>query len=385
LIPGLSASLGGAGTGTGHAAPDRTDQQAQISDSPVNGTASQELASLPLARAYIQALRESIGSFRADHLIDALKRVDAAYREFPELELDHPRRELLEGVRSAAANLPDRAAIPLLIYCVALDPSCSRSAESLLEKIVGSASSPSVSPVLRLLCRSRQLRWSGIRPIVNALRQQGRADAVLRLLSAVLDCIEFSKEDNISELGDILKFLSGDGHWREIDCRALADAARSARRRLSPPALGRNEQRSGRLLLAMTERLRTAVPSAPRSNPHPEIALRSGRLSFDEFLVQWPCEIALPVDLDDAAFIDEAYRAILLRGPKGAEKDQYLRLLQNGVVSKPWIIEDLLASEELRSLDRRLRVIVGGQMITEPGNSGEEDMPAVVWPWRSAG
>ena len=134
----------------------------------------------------------------------------------------------------------------------------------------------------------------------------------------------------------------------------------------------------------MAERLRAAAPGAPRSNPHPDMALRSGRLSFDEFLLQWPCEIELPIDLDDAAFIDEAYRAILLRGPDVAEKDQYLRLLQNRVVAKPWIIEDLLASEELRSLERRLRVILGRQMITEPGNSGEEDMPAVVWPWRSA-
>ena len=107
-------------------------------------------------------------------------------------------------------------------------------------------------------------------------------------------------------------------------------------------------------------------------------------MSFDEFLLQWPCEVELPVELDDAAFIEEAYRAILLRGPDVAEKDQYLRLLQDGVVSKSWIIEDLLASEELRSLERGLRVIWGGQVITEPGSSGEEDMPAVTWPWRSA-
>ncbi len=381
MIPGVSDSLEGAGAG--RAAQDRMDQQAQTSDSPVNGTPSQELASLPLARAYIQDLRKSIGSFRARELIDALERLDAAYREFPELELDHPRRELLEGVRSAAANLPDRAAIPLLIYCVALDPSCSRSVASLLEKIAGSDSRSSVSPVLGLLCRSRQLRWSGIRPIVNALRQQGRADAVLQLVSAVLDCIKFAKQDDVSELGDILKFLLGDGHRLELDRCALADAARSARHRLRRLP-SRSEQPFGGLPLAMAERLRGAAPSSRWSNSNPDGAWPSGRLSFDEFLLQWPCEIELPVDLDDATFIEEAYRAILLRGPNGAEKDQYLRLPQNGLVSKPWIIEDLLGSEELRSLERRLRVIWEGHVITEPGSSGEEDMPAVTWPSRSA-
>jgi hypothetical protein len=383
LIPDLSDSLGEAEVGTGRAAQERMDQPAQASDSPVKGTTSQELASLPLARAYIQDLRESISSLHARRLIDALERLDAAYREFPELELDHPRRELLEAVRSAAANMSDRAAIPLLIYCVALDASCSRSAEALLGKIAGSDSWPSVSPVFGLLCRSGQLRWSGIRPVVNALRQQGRAAAVLQLVSAVLDYINFTKEDDVSELEDILKFLLGDGHGLELNWRGLADVARSARHRLSTRPSGRYNQPSRELLLGMAERLR-ATPSSRWSNSNPEGAWPSGRLSFDEFLLQWPCEIELPVDLDEAAFIDEAYRAILLRGPDVGEKDQYLRLLQNRVVSKPWIIEDLLASEERRSLERRLRVILGRQMITEPGNSGEEDMPAVVWPWQPA-
>jgi len=108
-------------------------------------------------------------------------------------------------------------------------------------------------------------------------------------------------------------------------------------------------------------------------------------MSFDEFLLQWPCEVELPVQLDDTAFIEEAYRAILLRGPDIGERSQYLRLLQDGVASKSWIIEDLLASEELRSLERRVRVIYGSHIITEPGGSEGQETPAVTSPWRSAG
>jgi hypothetical protein len=104
-------------------------------------------------------------------------------------------------------------------------------------------------------------------------------------------------------------------------------------------------------------------------------------MSFSEFLLQWPCEIDLPIDLDDPTFVEEAYRAILLREPDPTEID--LRLIRDGV-SKLWIIEDLLASEELRSLERRLRVICGDHVITEPGRPAAAKMTAMVWPWRSA-
>ena len=95
------------------------DQQAQISDPQVDEAQRNEFASLSLARAYIDTTRESIGSFGARELIDALERLDVLTDEFPELELDRPRGELLEDLRSAAENLPDRTAIPLLMYCVA--------------------------------------------------------------------------------------------------------------------------------------------------------------------------------------------------------------------------------------------------------------------------
>jgi hypothetical protein len=107
-------------------------------------------------------------------------------------------------------------------------------------------------------------------------------------------------------------------------------------------------------------------------------------MTFDEFLLQWPCEIELPPELNNTEFIEEAHMAILLRGPDIAEKSQYLRLLQNGVGSRSWIIEDLLASEEFRSLERRVHVICGGQVIIVPGSSEGQETPTVTWPWRPA-
>ena len=360
------------------------DREARISHTPVEQAPADEFASPAVARAYIDTARERISAFAVHEVIDVLERLDRAYREFPELALDRPRGELLERLRSAARDMPDRTAIPLLMYCAASDPSCSSSVTSLLEKLARSNDLPSLASVLRLLCRSRRLRWGTIKPIVNFLLQAGRTNTSLHVISQLLDFVKFENKDAASDVGDILICFLSDTHPLGIDSGALAATARSARRRLNQPLLRPNEGGSRRVLLAMAERfLDISSPATP--DPHPRPAWPSGRMSFDAFLLQWPCEIELPFDLDDADFIAEAYRAILLRGPAVAESDQYLRLLRNGAVSKIWIVEDLLASEELRSLERRLRVVWGDHVITEPGSSGEEDMAAVTWPWRRPG
>jgi len=360
------------------------DQRVRSSDSPLEQLLTDKFGSLSLAQAYIGTFLESIGSLGGGALIDALERLDDAYNEFPELELDRPRGALLKGLRSAAENLPDRDAIPLLMYCVAASPSSSPSLVSLVEKIIKSDYWPLLSTVLRSAFRRGEVWWHAIEPIVNVLRQQGRTETLLQVISEVLGCTEFTKEESASEFGDVLKHLLSDQHRLGIDSAMLAQAVRSARRRLSPPSLGRNGPASREVLLAMAKRLRP-TPSAMRLSPHPDLGWPSGRMSFDEFLLQWPCEVELAVELDDTAFIEEAYRAILFREPDIAERNQYLRLLQDGVASISWIIEDLLASKELRSLERKVRVIYGGRVITEPGSSEGQETPAVTWQWSSGG
>jgi hypothetical protein len=186
-------------------------------------------------------------------------------------------------------------------------------------------------------------------------------------------------EESTSGFGELLKDLLADEHPLEIDSGAVVGLLRSARYRLKSAAPGRQQPGAKDVLLTLAERLRVSPAPAP-PQPHPDRAWPSGQLSFDEFLLQWPCEIELPADLGDKAFIDHAYKAILLRGPAIAERDQYLKLLRDGAVPREWIIEDLLASYELQSLERRLRVVYGGQAITEPGSSGQDDMPVVNWP-----
>jgi hypothetical protein len=306
-----------------------------------------ELASLSLARAYIDAVRERAGSLGPRELIDTLDRVDRAYQEFPELALERPRSSLVMSLLDQLAREP-------------------------------------LSEVSSLVCRLREFPWDTLEPIVSVLRRQGRADTILEIIAAILDRSGTFDEANTAGLGELLKDLLADQHPLEIDSGALVGLLCSARRRLKTPASGRQEPGAKEALLRLAERLRAAPPPAP-SQPHPDHTWPNGRLSFDEFLLQWPCEIELPADLDgepliEEAFVDEAYRAILLREPATAERGQYLNLLRDGAVSREWIIEDLLASRELHSLDRRLRVVYGGRVITEPGSSGQDEMPVVTWP-----
>ena len=359
------------------------DQRARISNLPPTELSTDNFGSLSLGRAYIDTIQQSVSSLDGGDLIDALERLDLAYDEFPELELDRPRREVLAGLQSTAETLPDRAGIPLLMYCVAAGPSCSSALTSMVEKFIKSDFYPLLPVILRSLSHRGTFSWYAIEPLLKVLRQLGETETVLQLISKVLSCLEFIEEKNASDCGDVLKLLLSDQHAPGINSAMLARAVQSARHRLSRPALGRRGPASREAVLATAERLKPIL-SAARPGPHPDLGWPSGRMSFDEFLLQWPCEVELPVELDDAEFIEEAYRAILLRGPDIAESDQYLGLLRTGRVSKSWIIEDLLASTELRSLERRVRVICGGRVITEPGSSGEEEVPAATWPWRSA-
>jgi hypothetical protein len=362
------------------------DQSGPSSNFLPGGMSTDKFGSLTLGRAYIDTVRGSIGTLGGGELLNALERLERAYDQFPELELDRPRHALLDSLQSTAENLPDRAAIPLLIYCVAAGRPCSSALGSLVEKIVKSDFQPLLPAVLRSLVRGRLPCWSAIAPVVGLLRQQGRTDTALQLISEVLACTQLATAADVAELGDVLRQLLENRRQPVIDSAVLARAAVSARARLSHPSSGRGGQASRKALLATAERLRLALSPA-RLSPHPEpdLAWSSALISFDEFLLQWPCETELPSELNDAEFIEEVYRAILLRGPDITERDQYLRLLEDGIVSKYWIIEDLLTSAELGALERRVRVIYGGKVITGLESSEEEKTPVVTWPWSAGG
>jgi hypothetical protein len=354
-----------------------------IFHSPIKPTTASRFTSLAVAVAYIDTVREKGGSFEAHALLGAMEHLNRAYQEFPELELDRPRRDLSEVLRSAVKSLPDDLIIPLLIDLVAFDPNSRASTILLFDKIVESGNWRWLLLILRSLNPSIRFHWHEFAPVLVILPLRGRKDLNLSVFVELLKRIDLSEEEAAVDFGNVLAQWLSDEHPAGIDSSALAEAVEAARRSPSPPALDGNKQGSRDRLLAMAQRLR-AAPPPQRPKPHPDLFWPSGRMSFDEFLLQWPCEVEFPVGLDDQEFIEQAYRAILLRGPGVAETRQYLGLLQNGVVARRWIIEDLLGSAEFRSFERRLRVIWGEDVITEPGRPEAAEMPAVTWPWRSA-
>lgn len=313
-----------------------------------------EFNSLSEARAYIDVVQQKINWLVGPDLIHALDQVDRACLDFPELMLELPRL----GCSS--------------VLTVLLDNTTRSDGPASQLKALGS---------LRIF---REICWDDVKPVVCALRQAGRADTVLVLITELLDRLTFPDERSASHFGDLLSGLLSDDRPLGIDVAELPELVRSARRRLKQLPPGSHHTGLREPLLALAERLRATPPSVP-ARPRRDLAWPSGRLSFDEFLLQWPCEIELPAELDDAGFIDAAYRAILLRAPELAERDQYLRLLRDGAVSKRWVIEDLLASGELHSLERRVRVVYGRQIITEPGRSELKEIPTVTWAPRLAG
>ena len=295
-----------------------------------------KFVSVAAARSYISSASATAASMAEQELLDVLERVDAAYRQYPELELERPRESWVEDLPPAVLL----RALPVLFG-------------------------------------SQEIRWSAIKPILSRVLGTEQRHTVLDVISLVLPHVNFPHDTDAGELGEMLQPILMDELPARRDSRSLGKAVLSARRRLIGSARVAHHEDGGAAVLELAERLKSMSSPADR-NPYTAAAWPSGEISFDEFLLQFPCEVAIPGELEDRSFVCEAIRSILLREPHPTEVEEYMNLVREGV-SKSWILQDILASEELRSLDRRLRVIWNGNVITAPGNWAAAQMPAIAW------
>jgi hypothetical protein len=340
--------------------------------------ANEEFASLDAARAYLCSIRSSIGFFASADLTAALSRAATAYQQFPELVLECPHEDLLDQVASTLADPKTRKLASVIRYFTTREPHQSTMSQ-LLRLTQERDGWDTFLSGLRLVLLRREVSWRAIEKLLRALQRERRGDEVLELLSAVLEHIPDDRSRFVFE--DLLRSL--------LDCPpsaqepgSLTTIALAARHRLKRAVPGSTASRPASALVDTAERLRSVLSPAMPDDPRPVVAWASGLLSFGEFLLQWPCNVELPTDLGDADFIKESFRAILLRDPSQAEMQQHMRLMKEGA-SKAWLVEDLLACEELRRLDRQLRVSLGDCVITEPGKPGNENNPTVTWPTRT--
>ncbi len=244
------------------------------------------------AQALLSALHSDLGSAGLDRLIEVYEWVERAYEEFPELEQEFPREDLAEKLRSATHSLADGAAVPLLMLCVALDPS-SASVSGLLEKMSRSPHDQAIVGVVRVLARTRDFTWDEVAPAIEQLRLQRRMDAVLAIISEVLDRLHLAPDRGALEFGNILKRLLIDGDDSgNIDPTFFAGIAWSARKRLRRPTRRRARGNRDEAALSLAERVSAKLFATRLSPPPPvlppRLAWPSRRLAFAEFAVQWP-------------------------------------------------------------------------------------------------
>jgi hypothetical protein len=241
-------------------------------------TTQGEGGSLAAARADIGALRSEIeagiAALAPEAVAELLSRIDAAYDEFPELELEQPRRKLFERLRAAAATLPDHRAAPLLLFCAALEPASSASLIALCERLADAESPAALIAVLRLLHRYRPFGW-----ITELLKWQGPPEALLAAISEVLDRPALAAADQAARAG------------------SLAQARQ--------PLLSMAER--------LAELLSLPAPTPPQSSR--PAAWPSGHFAFIEFLAQWPAfSLEVPAKL-----LQTSYASLTPQGALRAE------------------------------------------------------------------
>ncbi|MBV9825062.1 MAG: DUF4214 domain-containing protein [Alphaproteobacteria bacterium] len=295
-------------------------------------------------------------------LLGMLRELEAIYQEFPELHEAHPPQDWLAPVFTA-----------VLVDCAPAQIA------ALLRTAGGTASPGGVATggLMLSLARSAAIQQELVRSLGAS---NGQVDERADTVDVVLRLLESIGDVPAEDLEPVLRPLLNRDFGPDGSRAAIGPIVQAARARIAPPSgTGGLVSVTVETLMRKAARLRALIPRQPRKS-HPALAWPSGRMTFNEFLIQWPCVIQLSPNLDDRLFIEELYRAILLRPPATGEREQYVRLLRRGEISRSWIVEDILSSRETRSLQRHVRVVIGTKVITESEDTAASQIPAVAWP-----
>ena len=273
-------------------------QAAPAQERPVVRTNVETLAS---GREFLASLQPAVALAGPEHMVAAIERVDDIYETFPELELAYPRRALVEVLSAAADRLPYELAVPVLMFCAALDTSGAAPIGRLLESVSCAGQSDAIIGVLRALAGPRGFIWADVAPVIAQLLRQDRRDLAIAVISEVIGHFTLAQDQGTLQLGEILNhFLHNPDHTEAVDPVVLAKTVWSARNRLegaTSPAPSRT--RNG-ALLALAGRVAEKLSFSSLSPPPPEmpayLGWRSGRLSFAEFASQWSVASGFSVD-----------------------------------------------------------------------------------------
>jgi hypothetical protein len=251
---------------------------------------------------WLRAAPRRLAGLASEQLIDAVARIDEAYDQFPELEIDIPRRALVDELRALLDCAGGQAALPLLMACAALDPvPAAELVAALLDGMVRAGEGEVIVRAVAILARRRAIAGVEIAPAVAELCRQGHLPAALALTAQASG--EGDSEAVAVALGAELQRLLFAGDDAVIDPSGLARTILSARHRVQrstrPHAKdGPGPRNLTPRLLELVERVAATLPRQPVAPP-PITATtapwRTGRLGFAEFAAQWPeiCGVAI--------------------------------------------------------------------------------------------
>ncbi len=211
------------------------------------------------AKALLQAAARHLADLRGEALITAVGRIEQAYAQFPELEIEAPRSVLLRALREAAQAAGDDTALPLLMACVALDPTAAGApVAALFERMVQAGSGDAIAGVIAILASRRALGYEEIAPVLDALFRRQQNSAALGVIVQMLGQAEADVDHPAIELGTALHtILRRDA---DVDPAVLAKMILAARKRVDAatrPALPPHREAP---LLALAERVAAKLP-----------------------------------------------------------------------------------------------------------------------------
>lgn len=147
---------------------------------------------LASARAFLSSMHEDLCCGGAD-FVRIFENVALSYSEFPELELEYPRKKLIAELLSYSKDVADEAAVPLLMFCSALDSSSLSAATLLLERMARSAPAEAITEIVRILARNHDLTWDAVIPALEQLRRNGQLKGTAALLGEAMSAIGLSQ------------------------------------------------------------------------------------------------------------------------------------------------------------------------------------------------
>ncbi len=323
---------------------------------------TQALPPLPPAATAYAELIEKLRRSGTVEVIRTLQKLECIYRAFPEFESDYAKEQILERLHSAFKTASDHEVFSLLNYVISLKSP---------NKVFFDCAND-------FLARNNTLTWIPLSfytdlELCNSvidrisclfLNHSINKHKLVSTLSEMIELADLDKEVIANRFRDILSFLLRADQSSESSRFVSLEVALSLKRRLGLRR-PRKTQEVPQRLLDMALRLRGAPP-LPQPKAHLDRAWPSGPMSFDEFLLQWPCEIELPTDGSDERFICETYQALLLREASRSEIEQYCKLLSDDDGRRHSIIEDIMISEEFLSLQWRVRINQGAYVIADP-------------------